>query len=101
MASVPLTSFASDIHASSSSTRPNHASWLNQIEIYFSILQRKVLLPNDCTNLDELAKRIIAFGDRYSTLDKPFAWTFTRRDLERRLRDPLLKPQSAASAIAA
>jgi transposase len=72
---------------------PIHASWLNQIELYFSIIQRKVLTPNDCTTLHELMERIIAFGKRYSALDKPFAWTFTRKDLERRLRDPLLQPE--------
>ncbi len=72
---------------------PIHASWLNQIELYFSIIQRKVLTPNDCTTLHELMERIIAFGKRYSALDKPFAWTFTRQDLERRLRDPLLQPE--------
>ena len=70
---------------------PVHASWLNQIELYFSILQRKVLTPNDLDSLDELIERIHAFGERYSALDKPFAWTFTRQDLERRLRDPLLQ----------
>jgi transposase len=80
---------------------PNHASWQNHIAIYFSIIQRKVLTPNDCTSLDELAERIMAFGERYSSLDKPFAWTFTRRDLERRLRDPLLNPHPATPAIAA
>ena len=48
---------------------PVHASWLDQIEIYFSIIQRKVLTPNDCTTLDELAARIHAFGQRYSALD--------------------------------
>lgn len=69
---------------------PVHASWLNQIEQYFSILQRKVLTPNDLTNLKQLAQRIIAFGARYSALGKPFAWTFTRHELERRLREPLL-----------
>jgi len=63
------------------------------IEIYFSILQRKVLTPNDCTNLDELAERIDAFGKRYSALQKPFAWRFTRHDLERRLRESLLQPE--------
>ena len=72
---------------------PVHASWLNQIEIYFSIIQRKVLTPNDCTSLDELIERIPAFGNRYSALDKPFAWRFTSQDLERRLRDPLLQPE--------
>jgi hypothetical protein len=72
---------------------PVHASWLNQIEIYFSILQRKVLTPNDCTSLKELAERIVDFGKRYSALEKPFAWRFTRQDLERRLRNPLLQPE--------
>ena len=70
---------------------PVHASWLNQIELYFSILQRKVLTPNDLDSLDELIERIHVFGERYSALGKPFAWTFTRQDLERRLRDPLLQ----------
>jgi transposase len=70
---------------------PVHASWLNQIELYFSILQRKVLTPNDLHSLAELIDRIHAFGQRYSALDKPFAWTFTRQELERRLRDPLLQ----------
>ncbi|MBV9324957.1 MAG: IS630 family transposase [Chloroflexi bacterium] len=76
---------------------PVHASWLNQIEIYFSIIQRKVLTPNDCTSLQELEHRIIEFGRRYSALDKPFAWCFTRQDLEQRLREPLL--QSAALTL--
>jgi transposase len=72
---------------------PVHASWLNQIEIYFSIIQRKVLTPNDCTSLGQLADRIIQFGRRYSALGKPFAWCFTRQDLERRLREPILQLQ--------
>ncbi len=69
---------------------PVHASWLNQVELYCSILQRKVLTPNDLYSLTELTERIRAFGERYSALGKPFAWTFTRRELEQRLRDPLL-----------
>jgi transposase len=80
---------------------PTHASWLNQIEIYFSIIQRKVLTPNDCTSLQELADRIIEFGTRYSALGKPFAWCFTRQDLERRLREPLLQSGAATLATAA
>jgi len=80
---------------------PTHASWLNQIEIYFSIIQRKVLTPNDCTSLQELEDRIIEFGTRYSALGKPFAWCFTRQDLERRLRDPLLQSAAATLATAA
>jgi len=69
---------------------PVHASWLNQIEQYFSILQRKVLTPNDFISLKQLEQRIAAFGQRYSSLHKPFAWTFTRQELERRLSDPSL-----------
>ena len=80
---------------------PVHASWLNQIEIYFSIIQRKVLTPNDCTSLGELADRIIQFGKRYSALGKPFAWRFTRQDLERRLREPILQPEHVTLATAA
>ena len=70
-------------------------------EIYFSIIQRKVLTPNDFTNLQELEGRIIEFGSRYSALGKPFAWCFTRHDLERRLREPLLQPEAQTLATAA
>jgi hypothetical protein len=80
---------------------PKHASWLNQIEIYFSILQRKVLTPNDFTNLDELIDCIAQFGRRYSALGKPFAWCFTRRDLEQRHREPSLQPRFVTLATAA
>jgi transposase len=81
---------------------PVHASWLNQVELYFSILQRKVLTPNDLYDLDELIERIHAFGQRYSALHKPFTWTFTRQELERRLQDPLLQlePSAALSLVA-
>jgi hypothetical protein len=71
------------------------------VEIYFSIIQRKVLTPNDCTSLDELTERMMAFGRRYSALGKPFAWCFTRQDLERRLREPLLQPEPVTLATAA
>ena len=57
---------------------PVHASWLNQIEIYFSILQRKALTPNDFEDLDALAARIMAFEDHYRQIAEPFQWTFTR-----------------------
>jgi len=80
---------------------PTYASWLNQIEIYFSIIQRKVLKPNDYTSLEELAGTIHAFGRRYSAIGKPFAWCFTRQDLERRLREPLLQPEAETLATAA
>jgi hypothetical protein len=78
---------------------PTYASWLNQIEIYFSIIQRKVLKPNDYGGVEVLTEALDAFGRRYSALGKPFAWCFTRQDLERRLRDP--QPQPATTLPAA
>jgi hypothetical protein len=61
---------------------PIHASWLNQVEIYFSILERKVLTPPDAVSLEELADRILAFGAHYEVLARPFEWRFTRADLD-------------------
>jgi hypothetical protein len=60
---------------------PVHASWLNQIEIYFSIVQRKVVTPNDFTSLRELEDRLLAFQARYEQTGRAFQWTFTRTDL--------------------
>lgn len=61
---------------------PIHASWLNQIEIYFSIVQRKVLTPNASSSTKTLVRRIMAFQDRYETIAKPFEWRFTKRNLK-------------------
>ena len=71
---------------------------MNQIELYFSIIQRKVLTPNHHANLKKLEERIMAFGERYSALDKPFAWRFTRQDLEQRLNDPSLYLEPTGSS---
>ena len=60
---------------------PVHASWLNQVEIYFSIVQRKVLTPNDFSSLAELEQRLLAFQSHYERTASPFKWTFTRSDL--------------------
>jgi hypothetical protein len=60
---------------------PVHASWLNQVEIYFSIVQRKVLTPNDFSSLADLEQRLLAFQIHYQQSASPFKWTFTRRDL--------------------
>ena len=81
---------------------PVHASWLNQAEIFFSILQRKVLTPNDLTDLDALAARILAFQDRYNATATPFDWRFTRADLDRLLQriaahEPVPEPAPAAA----
>jgi len=61
---------------------PVHASWLNQVEIYFSIVQRKVLTPNDFSSLAELEQRLMAFQPHYERTARPFKWTFTRSDLQ-------------------
>lgn len=65
---------------------PVHASWLNQVEIYFSILQRKAITPADFTGLDDLAARVLAFQDRYNQTATPFDWRYTRTDLNNFLR---------------
>ena len=65
---------------------PNHASWLNQVEIYFSIVQRKVLTPNDFPSLQALQARLLEFERHYESIAKPFEWKFTRRDLRNLLR---------------
>jgi len=60
---------------------PIHASWLNQIEIYFSIIQRKVLTPNDFHSLSEVERRLLDFQGHYELAAKPFEWKYTRADL--------------------
>jgi hypothetical protein len=65
---------------------PVHASWLNQVEIYLSICQRKVLTPNDFADLGEVQHRLLAFQRRYEQTAVPSAWRFTRADLDRLLR---------------
>jgi transposase len=64
---------------------PVHASWLNQIEIYFSILQRKAIATGDFTDLDHLAHRVLTFQDRYNHTARPFDWRYSRDDLNRYL----------------
>ena len=61
---------------------PTHASWLDQAEIYFSILQRKALTPNDFISLNQIRQRLAAFETRYNTIARPFSWNFTHNDLE-------------------
>ena len=60
---------------------PVHASWLNQIEIVFSIIQRKVVKPADFADLTVLAGRLERFEHRYNDTAHPFDWRFTRSDL--------------------
>jgi hypothetical protein len=74
---------------------PIHASWLNQIEIYFSIVQRKALTPNDLNSLTALEGRLLAFQDHYQSAAKPFQWRFTRRDLASLLEKLAACPKAA------
>jgi transposase len=60
---------------------PVHASWLNQIEVFFSVVQRKVVSPNDFTDLAEVEQRLVDFEKRYNRTARPFRWKFTRDDL--------------------
>lgn len=64
---------------------PIHASWLNQVEIYFSVIERKLLTPNDFSSLSALVEQILAFQGHYERIAKPFEWKFTRADLNRLL----------------
>jgi hypothetical protein len=64
---------------------PVHASWVNQAEIFFSVVQRKVLTPNDFADLDALKQRLHAFARHYEQIAQPFKWKFTRQDLHKLL----------------
>jgi hypothetical protein len=60
---------------------PVHASWLNQVEIYFSIIQRKVLTPNDFPDLEALRLRLALYEELSNRRPRPFAWKFDRAKL--------------------
>jgi transposase len=79
---------------------PAHASWLDQAEIYFSVVQRKALTPNDFTDLDQIRHRLAAFETRYNVIARPFDWRFTRTDLSDLLRriDTHVKTETHALA---
>jgi len=79
---------------------PAHASRLDQAEIYFSVVQRKVLMPSDFTDLDQIRDRIAAFEARYNAIARPFNWKFTRTDLNDLLRriDTHVKAETHALA---
>lgn len=75
---------------------PLHASWLNQIEIYFSILARKALTPDDFESFAAIRSRILGFQEHYQQLAQPFEWKFTKHDLQR-LLEKLDTPQRVAA----
>ena len=80
---------------------PAHASWLDQAEIYFSVVQRKALKPNDFTSLSQIRERLTAFETRYNTIARPFSWKFTRADLNDLLDRIDAHQQAQPSALAA
>ena len=65
---------------------PVHASWLNQVEIYFSIVQRKVLTPNDFATLDIAERHLLDFEHYFQQIATPFQWNFTRSKLNKLLQ---------------
>ena len=65
---------------------PVHASWLNQVEIFFSVIQKKVVSPNDFPSLEKLSETLLAFIDRYNQTARPFNWKYTSDDLKKLLR---------------
>jgi len=77
---------------------PIHASWLNQVEIYFSVVQRKVLTPNDFPSLDAVAQRLLEFQSYYEQIAKPFEWKFTRVQLKELIAK--LRPQPVCALAA-
>jgi transposase len=80
---------------------PAHASWLDQAEIYFSVVQRKVLTPNDFTGLDQIRDRLAAFETRYNAIARPFTWKFTRAHLSDLLRRIDTHDKTKTRALAA
>ena len=83
---------------------PVHASWLNQIEIFFSIVQKKAVSPNDFASTAQLSATLLAFTGRYNQTARPFNWKFTAADLARLLEritareEPPGKPASLPEA---
>ena len=60
---------------------PTHASWLNQVELFFSILERRLLRRGEFDSVDDLARRVIAFIKDYNRRAAPFRWTYDGRPL--------------------
>jgi hypothetical protein len=79
---------------------PVHASWLNQVEILFSVVQRKVLTPNEWPDLHAVEKALMDFQTYYETIAKPFQWKFTRADLDELLAKLARQKEIQQKAVA-
>ena len=77
---------------------PVHASWLNQVEVYFSVIERKVLTPSDFADLAEIESRLAAFERHYEQAASPFEWKFTRDDLALLMKKLADKPDHQLAA---
>jgi transposase len=80
---------------------PVHASWLNQIEIFFSVVQKKAVSPNDFASLAELSATLLAFTGRYNRTAKPFNWKYTAADLRELMKRISTHQQQTAQPEAA
>ncbi len=79
---------------------PVHASWLNQIETYFSVVQRKVRTPNEFPDLETRQQTLWDFQAHYQTIARPFAWQFPRTDLDELLVKLARHQQPPHTAVA-
>lgn len=79
---------------------PVHASWLDQVEVYFSIVQRKVVSPNDFFDTEAIASALAGFEGRYNAVSQPFDWRFTRDDLHKLLARIAAHEQAAPLPLA-
>jgi hypothetical protein len=71
------------------------------VEVYFSVVQRKVLDPNDFASLDQVSERLLGFQKHYKVAAQPFQWKFTRRDLKVLFNKLASKTQNAPHRAAA
>ena len=61
---------------------PSHASWLNQVELFFSILARRLLKRGEFTSVEDLVAKVMAFIADYNQTATPFRWTYDGRPLK-------------------
>jgi hypothetical protein len=79
---------------------PVHASWLNQVEAYFAIIQRKVLTPNDFASLEQVERRLRLYEELTNREPRPFDWGFDRAALQALLQKLEAKGAFPATALA-
>ena len=84
----------------SSGSRSEPCQLANQVEIYFSVVQRKVVSPNDFHSLSEVESRLLDFQQHYEQIATPFEWKFTKNDLNA-LLERIAAHDNADPALAA